>query len=84
MIDIKIKKELTANLKNWLSKMNFSKKNIRVKNINNISNQFINELKTNCSKLYGIKSKKRKSKLVKKSKKRKKRKSKSVKKKLVK
>lgn len=61
MINKKIKKELLANLKYMLSKMKFSKKNIRGRhNINKISNKIINELKKSCKKLYGKKGKKRK------------------------
>ena len=62
MIDSKIKKELLENLNHWLSKRKFSKKNLRIKDINKISNKFIKGLKKSCKKLHGKKVKKSKSK----------------------
>ena len=59
MIDSKIKKELLENLNHWLSKRKFSKKNLRIKDINKISNNFIKGLKKSCKKkLHGKKVKK--------------------------
>lgn len=52
----KIKKELLY----WLSKMDYSKKNLTVKNINQISTKFIKELKKSCKNIYGKKRKSKK------------------------
>ena len=48
----KIKKELLY----WLSKKKFTKKNLRVENINKISTEFIESLKNKCNKKYRKKS----------------------------
>tara|TARA_B100000787_G_C16062262_1_gene236085 strand:- start:8 stop:205 length:198 start_codon:yes stop_codon:yes gene_type:complete len=52
----KIKKELLY----WLSKKKLTKKNLRVENINKISNDFIESLKNKCNKKHRKKSVKKK------------------------
>ena len=46
----KIKKELLY----WLSKKKLTKKNLRVENINKISNEFIESLKNKCNKKHRL------------------------------
>ena len=52
----KIKQEILY----WLSKTDFKKKKITLKNINKISNNFIESLKNKCKKLSGKKKNKSK------------------------
>lgn len=56
----KISSKLKQELLYWLSQTDLSKKKITLKNINKISNNFIESLKNKCKKLSGKKKKSKK------------------------